>query len=378
MNIKTILKGSVAAAALVAVASPALADGPSMTVSGQVNKAFAYIDNGDGGRGQVVDNDISRSRLWVKYNSAVNEAVTVRGRFEMMVADNKLGSVSITDSNAHSEAAGATANGTDNGGDDAISLTEQWIAVDHKSMGTLLLGKVEEASDRAWTTGPNPAGNAVDAGSQLIGSVNLQVSGAADGVLSGSTVGQFFQAFEGSGGANLIGYTSPSFAGAKVLFTYANDGDADFGLSYGGKFGGFAVDLYGGYKNSSGASTTIDNQWSVSGGVSHDSGLSLAAGFGAEDSKASGSNDADGYWIIAGYEANLVSLGATGFSVQYLQVDEATGTKGDEGTAISVGVQQGLGKGVSAYAGYTNISVDSTATNYEDVSLFLAGMRVNF
>lgn len=381
MNIKTTLKTTVAVAALMAVAAPTFAgevvsgrDNIKVKLSGQVNKAFAYIDNGGASRGQVVDNDISRSRLHLAYSGAVNEAVTVRGRFEMMIDDNLMSTTGIVNSAAVNEAGADVDGGTDEG----LNLTEQWIAVDHKQLGTLLLGKVEEASDRGWTTGPNPAGNAVDAGSALLGNVDLQVSGAADNTFSGQTVGDFFTGFEGSGGANLVGYTSPSLGGAKVLVTYANDGDADFGLSYGGKFGGFAVDVYGGYKNSSGASATVDSMWSVSGGVAHDSGFSLAAGVGSEDHTAGGTNSADGYWIIAGYEANLVSMGATGIAFQYLQVDEASGTAGDEGTAYSFGVNQGLASGVDAYAGYTLIEVDRTGTNYEDVSLFMAGMRINF
>jgi len=372
VNIKTTLKTTVAAAALFAVASPAVA--ADLTISGQVNKAFAYIDNGAAARGQVVDNDISRSRLYAKYSGAVNEAVTVSGRFEMMVSDNKLGSTGVVNSQATGEA-GADVDG---GGDDTIALTEQWIAIEHKQLGKFLLGKVEEASDRAWNTGPNPAGNIVDAGSAILGSVDLHVSSAADNTFSGSTVGEFFQAFEGSGGANMVGYVTPSLGGAKLLVSYANDGDADIGLSYGGKFGGFGVELYTGYKNSSGASATLDHTWGISGGVTHDSGFSLAGGYGTEDSKASGTNDADGYWVILGYEANLISAGATGIAFQYLKVDEATGTKGDEGKAYSFGVQQGMGAGLSAYAGYTLIQVDRTSTNFDDVSLLMAGMRLSF
>jgi len=371
VNIKTTLKTTVAAAALFAVASPAVA--ADLTFSGQVNKAFAYIDNGGAARGQVVDNDISRSRLYAKYSGAVNEAVTVSGRFEMMIADNKLSSTGVVNSAATGEAG----TDVDGGGDDTIALTEQWIAIEHKQLGKFQIGKLEEASDRAWNTGPNPAGNIVDAGSALLGSVDLHVSSATDNTFSGSTVGQFFQAFEGSGGANMVGYVTPSLGGAKLLVSYANDGDADIGLSYGGKFGGFAVDLYTGYKNSS-ASTTLDYTWGISGGVTHDSGFSVAGGYGTEDSKASGTNDADGYWVILGYEANLISAGATGIAFQYLKVDEVTGTTGDEGKAYSFGVQQGMGAGLSAYAGYTLIQVDRTSTNFDDVSLLMAGMRLNF
>lgn len=380
MNIKTTLKTTVAAAALFAIAAPAVAgsvqsrnDTTTFKLTGQVNKAFAYIDNGAAARGQVVENDISRSRLHAAYSTSVNEAVTVKGRFELMFSDNDLSSTGVVDSAATGEAGANVDGGADNSG----SVTESWISVEHKQLGTFQIGKLEEASDRAWTNGPNPAGNAVDAGSALLGSVDLHTSSATDNTFSGSTVGQFFQAFEGSGGANMVGYVTPSLGGAKLLVSYANDSDVDFGVSYGGKFGGFAVDVYGGYKNSSG-SGSIDSQWGVSGGVSHDSGFSLGAGYGTEDSEASGQNDADGYWILAGYEANLVSMGATGFAFQYLSVDEATGTKGDEGKAYSFGVEQGLAPGLSAYAGYTLIQVDRTATNFDDVSLLMAGMRLNF
>jgi len=372
VNIKTALKTTVAATALFAVAAPAVA--ADLSFSGQVNKAFAYIDNGAAARGQTVDNDISGSKLFVKYSGNVNEAVSVKGRFELLWRDNRLGSTGVVNSAATGEAGSDVDGGDDNVG----AIGEQWLALEHKQLGTFQIGKLEEASDRAWTSAPNPASSIVDAGSNLIDSVDLHVSSAVDNTFSGSTTGEFFNDFEGSGGANLIGYVTPSLGGAKLLVTYANDNDVDFGLSYGGKFGGFAVNAYAGYKNSSGASSTIDNQWGLSGGVSHDSGFSIGGGYGQQNLKASGSNEADGYYVLVGYEANLISAGATGIAFQYLSVDEATGTKGDEGKAYSFGVEQGMGAGLSAYAGYTLVQVDRTSTNFDDVSLLMAGMKLTF
>ena len=123
MNIKTTLKASVAAAALFAVAVPVAeagsvsnGNGNSVTLSGQINKAVMYFDDGKSEDMAVVDNDNSGTRFRILGSGKVNEAVSVGTALEVEFQDNAANNWSISD--------GSSANGTAGGsGTDAFGQT---------------------------------------------------------------------------------------------------------------------------------------------------------------------------------------------------------------------------------------------------------------
>lgn len=374
MNIKTALKTTVAATALFAVASPAFAgnvvsgnDNFSVKLSGQFNKAMSYVDSGPASGFSVGDNTISETRLWVTPSGTINEALSVNGRIEIRTYGNRLNDTGIagTDRGTKDEYAGAS----------GLTLTETWMAINHKSLGSIQLGTGSQATDGAGESAFNPAGSAIDTGSIEFNDIEAFASGATGTTAPGTTtVASFFSDYQG-GDTDNISYITPTIAGFQGKVS-TGDNITDAAVYYGGKFGSFEVQADFGYVAASGAGTN-EYTLTTAGGVKHDSGFSLSGGYGKEKGETSGSVDGKLWFIIGGYEANLTSMGKTGFAVQYLVHKNKT-VQDDEGKVLSVGVQQGLATGVQVYASANFFEMEAPGTDYEDVTAFLAGAKVSF
>ena len=382
MNIKTTLKASVAAAALFAVAVPTAeaasvdtSKAAKVTMSGHFNKAFFYADNGSASRATVGDNDVSQSRFRINADLPVNEALTARGHMEAGFNSNRLGTVNIVDGNVNG-VSDTSAVDTAGGSDADASVRKSYLGFIHKQFGTLVIGKDGEATDGAALQSPNPASNIVDTGTVIGGGVSLQTSNATDNNFSALTVSSFATGFDGTNVEGLH-YDSPKLGGFQVKYSFTGDQASKVGAFFGGKFGGFSVDAGVGYEHLTGASSSLDSILMVSGGVAHDSGFSIGAGWGKEDATAAGGVEGETTYVIVGYEADLISAGSTGIAVQYLESEDAR-AKGDELEAITVGIEQGLASGLIGYAGLALYEVSQTGTNYEDVTVFMTGARLNF
>ena len=92
MSIKTTLKASVAAAALIAVAAPVisspaeagLANGNdnSVVISGSLNRALMYTDNGTANDWSNVDGGTDNSRLRILVSGKLTDSIKVGGVWE--------------------------------------------------------------------------------------------------------------------------------------------------------------------------------------------------------------------------------------------------------------------------------------------------------
>jgi len=378
VNIKNTLKTSVAAAALFAVVAPAHAGTVENTgatkvqLSGHFNKAFYFVKSGSASRATVADNAVSESRFRVHASQNVNEALSVSARFEAGFSSNRSNSMGVTDTNTTQTTAVDTNSGTDND----MSVRKTAIHIAHKQFGTLVLGQDGEATDGKALKGFNPAGEAVDTGAIQADAVLLQADGAADNVFTAKALGSYFGSYDGTN-VNGAHYSTVNFGGFSADASFLENQAFGLGASFGGKMGGFAVSAGAGYEALAASSTTLDNQWMVSGGIKHDSGFSLSGGYGAQELKGTNQRDPQNYHVVVGYEAALTSMGKTGFAFQYLNAEDYV-AEGDEGQSYQVGVQQGIADGVVIYSSYMTSSIDQTGTDFENVSTFVAGTKIVF
>ncbi len=377
MNIKTTLKTSVAAAALMALTAPVAqaggvgsSDAFDTTVSGHFNKGVWYYDSGDHSGAYQGDNGGSQSRARIVTKGKVNEALSVSGVFEWAMTASNESSLDPADG------VGATgSNGTEAGTDSFFTLRHSYLAFTHKSLGKLSIGHTSEATD--GITEINGIGN-LQYGSTMLfgGAVSLQNS-TTNALATGTDIGAFRVSADG-GRSSVVRYNTPTFAGITLGVSHTNEQNSAVDAKYSGKFGGISVDAGVGYKNTAGSSTTQDSQWGGSITVAHDSGLSADFSYSELDMVAGTGRDPQGYAVGLGYAADLTSMGKTQFRVAYSESEDAT-AQGDELTEWMVGVDQGVASGVAVYAGYQHSSVDQNAgVSYDDVSTIFAGTKVVF
>jgi len=381
VNIKTTLKSSVAAAALLAIAAPAQAgsiangkDTASVTLSGHFNKAVLWQESGSASAVSFVDNTASSSRARIIAKGKMNEAVSVSGVFEWGMSTNLDGNVTPVDTATTLTSANDHGDGVGSG---FFTVRHSYVKFDHKQLGSVSLGHTSQATDGAAENNMTGATDVVYGGS-LIGSggIHLQANNAADNVFTTKIVGDFFSNGDG-GRTDVIKYTTPSFGGFSVSASADSDSQADVAASFGGKFGGFAVDATIGYGNDSGGSDTVENVTMGSVAVGHDSGINARMSYQTTDNKGTTNKENDQLSIGLGYKAKLTSMGSTNFAVDYIVANDVE-SKGSEGKAYIFGVEQTTDAGVNFYLGGSFIETDITGTSYEDVTTVIAGTKVFF
>jgi hypothetical protein len=385
VNTKDILKASVAGAALFAVAvpattTPASADGVmsgnknSLTMSGQVNRAVLYMDDGDNAAIANVDTDSSSTRIrWIA-KGKLNEAVTFGTNIEMQAESNSSSQVNIQNHRGI------------NSGTNGFNQRKMELYIDHKQFGRLWVGQGDTASngtaevDLSGSTLLGYSGN-TDTASNVAFVNSLAGSGTAGAnsqAVTAKTSGNVNSNFDGLSRDDRLRYDTPSFAGFKLSTSYVANSQWDVAARYSGKFGGVKVGLAASYANPSANSSTVKSNVTVSGSAKHDSGLGVALSWGKRNLKASGSTDPDGIYAKLFYDAKLFSTGTTAFFVDYSSRDDVNAA-GDEAESFGIGVVQKFSSvGSELYLGYRNFSLDNATTNYEDISIVIAGARVKF
>jgi len=198
---------------------------------------------------------------------------------------------------------------------------------------------------------------------------------------SGTTVGTVLSAFDGLSKLERIRYNLPAFNGLALAVSTAPGGGGgvwDVGGSYTAKFGDNTLKIQA-QKNQT-PTAASDGGWSMSAGVDHPSGASIQGFYGTTDDNTAGESDPEGFGVLIGYKAKLISSGTTNFAAQYLNTQDLR-TEGDDAEAWMVGATQALGSGVTVHASYRNITLDQAAsvgTNFDDVTSFFLGTVVTF
>ena len=385
MNIKTTLKTSVAAAALFAVAVPSVeagtvsnGNGNSVTLSGQVNKAVFYVDDGKSTRGAIGDNDNSGSRFRILGSGKVNEALSVGTALEVEFQDNALNNFTVDDTNANSTDSGA--NGDSGFGQSSFVQRRMEAYFNHKQFGKLSIGQGPTASDGTAEVSLSGAGMAAGGGFLFNGdNVKIRTANQASNVFGAKTWGSVTTNLDGGSRSDRVRYDTPTFAGFQVSGSAISGGAGDVAVRYSGKFGGVAVKGAASYYNQSSLSTSTNDQWVVSAAAEHDSGLNVRGQYGKADMIGATRDDIEIWSIGLGYDASLTSMGQTSFVTSYTSNENVSANK-DDATFYDFGVVQHISDvGTELYLGVTFLEFDDAgATNYEDAMGVLAGTRIKF
>jgi len=376
VDIKTILKTSVAAGALFAFAAPVSdAEAGNITnanskakvsIGARVHRSILSVDDGVHEEIFHSDGTTGDSEMWLSGSGALTESVTVSASLRWDIAKNE----------AACGFGSTTGEGTcaDSGNADKYET----IAFKHKSMGTLTLGDVEPGADGTMD------GRYVNAmfndGASAAKSTHV-TSGTA-GTFN-STIGDYHAKIDPGSAANKVRWDSPSFSGLTIGADWRQDGGGSIGMKYAGKMGGMDVKGGLGYDNENNASLLGDHV-----AVKHASGFNLAYNYGkkrtmdASDggANASGAADDPSWWrLIGGYQATMNSFGETDLHIEYAESD-TNGGDGREAEVMRVGITQNLDAiGAKMGLDYARIEFsDTAATDFNDIDAVVFETTFNF
>jgi len=412
VNMKTILKTSVAAAALMAMAAPASAqlanssretgrDKVNLKIYGQVNKAVMWGDDGNAGRTFIVDNNVSSTRMGFLATAPVNADLDFGANIEYAFRSNNSGTVAVN----NAAAGGGTALDTNTGDVAAAPISERKaeVIVNHKRFGKVSLGQGDEAAE--GISEYNLTG-AVNVSGVLASYNHLQNT-----VLFNNTTKAYVATTLGAVHAIIdadrddrIRYDTPNFMGFVASASFTSGGGSGAALRYDNKLGQFKVVAGVGYINDSSVlsgaasnttgSTQTDDEYTGSVAVLHDSGLNAHFAAGVRNHRKITVTDVrpDDTTHIGGgvgYIAKIFGVGPTAFAADVYKSVNANRTNTNATTSAAAewttttfgfGVEQTFSDiGTSAYLGYRNFDIGApTGTEIDDVNVVIAGMRVLF
>lgn len=377
MNIKTTLKASVAAGALLALVTPmqsaeagsfkgANESRMDVTWGARIHRALRHVDDGEHDGIFNTDGSSSNSEVWVMGSGKLTEGITMGGLLRWDVGKNQ-GSISF----------GSTT-GDETATADAFASKYETVYFQHK-LGRVTIGDWDEAA--ANTTNASYAGGLSGGGGGVHGTGFLFTTGAA-GAFSTTSVGAVFNDTDPTT-TNVVRFDSMNISGFTAGISYSQTGSTSGRIQYSGGIGDITMIARLGYTNANATDTATTGGNETTGGsvaFRHTpSGISAAIGMGEQNNHVATDNDPQYFRANVGMATKLNSLGTTTFMVHYHETEENV-TIGDQAEDITVGVMQSLDS-VGGRMGieYSNISMsDAVGTDYNDIDVVYFETSVNF
>lgn len=334
----------------------------TLTLKGQVNRAFMVVDDGKQSEGFHVDNDFSSTRFSLLAEAKPNKDLKIGGLIEMELQSNASNKVTMDQSSTGS-----------------TSLTERIIDVyfDSSKYGRLTMGQGKMASD--GTSQLDLSGTGVIALSKihgLAGDIRFRQKDATG--TQGPSVDTVYNNMDGLGREDRIRYDTPKFNGFQASISHGDGGEADFALRHTATIDGIKTKAALAYANSS----SVDDHKQINGSVSvlFPVGLNFtfASGTQAPDMQLAGESDPMFWWGKIGWQTRLVSWGKTAFSIDYGQADDL-GAQGDEFQSVGGAIVQRLDDyGTEIFLSGRNYSLDQPGMTYHDIFAVVSGARIKF
>jgi hypothetical protein len=388
----------------------------SLTVSGFVNQAVLFWDDGSEQNAYVVTNESSQSRVRFLGQARISKDWTAGYLLELGVRGAREDRVNQDDPDG-----GSSANG--------VSVRHSAWYLSGKNVGKVWVGQTSEATDGITETNlastsyfsyTNSWGNTF--GDQNSGFFLRRSDGTLTNVHWGSFVAQGAQqAAPGEGHRfNVVKYDSPTIAGFTASASWGEDDHWSVALRYAGEFSGFQLAGGVGYTGAN-DHTSLSNQRGVgdtseiglSGSILHtETGLYASGAWGRlhdaglDDLYGRDVDENTSFWTLqAGIERKFIPLGKTTIFGEYFQLDRGAGfgsnggilNVADLGTGLDqvansqiqgwgVGLNQNLNGVMDLYFDYKHVNLDVTTTdgvaeanaNLDAIQFFTAGALIKF
>ena len=337
----------------------------NLVISGHVNRAIAYTDNGSRSGITHVTSNFSRSRVrWIG-TGKINDDMSVKTYIE-------LGNQSAI---ATAQDIGDTADAGNNGGN-ALDERHFDFQITSKSMGKIYMGTGSTGSESTSEVDLSGTGLvSLNGNHELMGGANIFQSNGTDAGLG--TVGANFSNFDGLGRRDRLRYDTPKFAGFQVTGSHLNADARDIALRYGGRVGGVSLRAAVAWSDDGNHTNTVNGSASVL----MPFGLSLTIGAAEVEGDDDVANNGQ-QWRYAkiGYKFKSIEMGQTRLYTDF-NFNEDQGGAGHESRSIGVGVVQILEPlGAELYMSYTNwdLSAPNVNQSIDDIDQIAVGARFKF
>lgn len=365
----------------------------SVKLSGQVNRAILWWDDGEDSDVFFVDNEQSSSRFRITGSATISPGRTAGFRIEAdWFIQNNSSIVSNCDPDSFAivgpARCQALANITGNGGFGTgttnsknvtdMRWTEVWIK--DESLGKLSLGKGDTASNGSSEVDLSGTSVAQYAGMADVGASFMFRTSA--GGFSGIRLAQVYSQLDGLSRRNRIRYDTPSFGGFTLSTSYGADDFWDGALRFKKEWNSVRCAWAGAIAHDTNEDDDDFWRYSTSGSCIHTpSGLNLTLGYAEDDEGGSNTFDQNWWFVKVGISRRWNSHGKTSISVQYAQNEDKL-TSGDETESWGVAFVQNIDSAaMELYMAYSHHEYSDNligTPGFDDLDFFLAGARMKF
>lgn len=359
-----------------------------LTVSGWVNEAVFFWDDGVERNTYVGTNELEQSRFRFNGDAKINDDWSAG--YILEVGENGAGSKSFDQSNA---------------GNTAVTVRKSAWYVNSKSLGRVTVGKFDTATyhliDNVDTLLTRNVSD-FEAAGVFIGNFRPRINGVLQGFRWNEITGGFQNATPGQSGLrDTVRYDTPEIAGFVGSASWGEDDEWETALKFKGEFGDFKINAAAGYGesrdpgvNGSQCAATVglgNCQWWGAGAlVQHaPTGIYLYGGY-AENRidlpAGSVKDDSSTTWYLqGGIEQKWIALGKTNVFVEYRQ-DDVGLTKGADASELqfwAAGVAQNIENAeLTLYALYRHFDGDITKgavnSDLDALDMVITGAKINF
>ncbi len=392
-------------------------DGIEIEVSGRINQALLFADNGDQDQLFIVDSDSSGSRFGLRSSGRLGD-FRARARIEVTAEINTTDEINFSD-----DPSGEPGAGSGEIDDDFLDVRQAHWELTHRQFGGISIGFSNTATQDVSQIAVGGLGLLLESDVDDLGG-ELQFEGIGDQ----GEVDDFFDNLDGDRETRLR-LDTPDFFGFSAAVAFidrAPDDGADFdgdlqidaAVYYAGEFaGGWEVEAAGGWRDEpdpeDGSEAGAD-VFHGSAGILSPFGVSLSGGGGvrlfgdeAENSGLDISDEGETFFYgQLGYRNRFFSFGETRFGVDIFfgegieDIDEGSGEGGFDDDSIFIGsvetfavgagiIQQVSPLGSEFYVGIRNFSIEfdteddpfiasGEIDDPDDLFLVVAGARVRF
>ncbi|MFQ5973604.1 MAG: hypothetical protein ACE5Q3_14850 [Alphaproteobacteria bacterium] len=330
-----------------------------LAISGQVNRMVNVADDGETTKVFHVDNDNSSTRIRFVGTGQVSEDLTIGTNIEFEIESNSSSVVNQEDESS----------GTADFKDRVLE-----VAFDSRRLGELKIGQGSTASD--GTAEVDLSGATVIAYSAVADTAGGLFFRDKDGDLTNVRVRDVFSNFDGLGRQDRVRYDSPSFRGARLSASVAEDDQWDIAGRWGGQAAGLRAGGALGVSGPARSSTKYRIDGSAS--VWHlGTGFNLTASFGRDENRDD-RDDATGYYVKGGWRGDLFELGETAIVADFAW-NQDVNANGDKAKSFGLYAVQHMEEfGTELYAGVRNYDLDSEAVDTDAIWVGSAGSRIKF
>jgi len=344
------------AAMAMVIISPAHA--VDFQISGQINRAAMYADDGDTAKWFFVDNDNSSTRFRFTGSNDFENNWKVGIVWEVEMQSDPSNTVNMEDG------------GSDLGD---VHFDERKMEFWVEKWGRMWLGQGDTASNN--TSEVDLSGTTVAAYSDVTavgGGFLFKDNG--DNVLKADgtpyTVGNTRNNFDGLSRKDRVRYDTPNFYGAYASGSVGNNSIWDAALNYAADFGWAKFAAAGAWADG-GTSQSWDGQFSSSASILFDFGLNFTASYAIRDQ-----NGKDP-WNIFG-KVGYQFLEKHAASVQWSRTENYS-AKDDKGDSFNIAYVFSPWQSVEFYGTYYLHMLDrDQGSDPDDINIFMTGGRVKF